>query len=604
MSSRSRPILARRRRAAAWLWAPVTFIGLMACQSPRLVPESEWNRADLARHVVLANSAGAAVDPVLPAPCDEDGDRLTVDDRVLGSPKPVIDGLRAFLDERIKAALAAGTATPEARVLVYVHGGLNEVEGSCREALDHASFLRRHEPDTYPVFLTWPSGGLESYGDEITNVSEGSRHHNLVLKAGAPTRLVLDPLGGLTRAPGAAVRQSLGLLQDIRYDLLGADPSLAPILPEKRPDRYDASQGAGWASVTPDSNVIYDAGERQPGALSRLRSYTVVPALFPIRVGLTPFVDGYGETTWRNLKRRAFASVRLEPDRAGPAPRRAASPPGEVSPCREGVQTNHGPLPDGAFGAFAVELARLLVTPVPPRPGVKPGLRYGEVTRLDLVGHSMGGIVLGELLHEFPCLEVANLVYLGSAASLNHFDKTALPYLNSQAGQRTKVYLISLHPLNERNEDVSKALPLVPRGSLLYWIDTMYEPTSRGLDKTMGSWANIMVYKGLLPAEVQRGRMVFKAFGFDPDLPQKHGELDDVICRARARACAAGDIRYAYWSPDSWSARPLANDRLPCVELATGARRPAAACPVRAPEPLGNLARPVGPGVEQPEARP
>ena len=234
--------------------------------------------------------------------------------------------------------------------------------------------------------------------------------------------------------------------------------------------------------------------------------------------------------------------------------------------------------------------------------GLSPGLRYGDVVRVDLVGHSMGGIVINEILHEFPCLKVDNLVYLASAASLDHFDKTALPYLEGPVGGQTRVYFVGLHPINESTEDLYWYFPFIPRGSLLHWIDTMYEPSSRVLAKTMGSWVNIMRYRSLLAPQVQSGRMVFKTFGFDPDLPQRHTDLNDVICRQRAKSCTAAEIAYTYWRPASWSAEPLVEPARPCIDLGTGAPLPAERCAARPPPVPPALAPPPSTGVEQPPA--
>jgi pimeloyl-ACP methyl ester carboxylesterase len=418
------------------------------------------------------------------------------------------------------------------------------------------------------------------------------------------------------------------LFDDTRYNLFGPSQIQKQYMPESISEIYNELGHYTWQEIDSDNNVVYENDENTHGNLSTIKSYTVVPALFPARVVLTPFVDGYGVTTWRNLKRRAYASVRIEPDTGGAdvlAKKLRDATWSGSGPCdyasleasksvqvniqeiaeklehvktaissdpiltmelvdiqnrisninmdfsKGGLQTNHGPPPDGAFGRFAANLVSLMNREIPTQYGLLPNVRYGDMVRLDLVGHSMGGIIVNELIHELPCMQLDNLVYLGSAASLNHFDKTVLPYLMQSKNKKTKVYFAALHPLNESNEDFSDYVPAIPRGSLLHWIDTMYEPSSRYMDKTMGSWSNMALYRRQIPEEAQRERMIFKIFGFDPDLPQRHSELNDVICKDRNEACSQkADIRFAYWDSDSWGTSALSNDRLKCLSVGSG----------------------------------
>ena len=240
---------------------------------------------------------------MMPTPCNSAP--ALVDERPLGGPIATVVGLREFIDQRIDEHIANGGSMAPVRVLVLIHGGLNQVEQSCAHALDHTRYLAEpnHEPNTYPVFLVWPSGGSDSYADEILNVSEGERHHSTLLRATGPVQVVMDPLGGLARAPSSAVRQFRSLRDSIVYNLGAhgdqpqglADKPSDPLAYSLRAMQLNAyPDTAGWAEITPSNNVIYDPGQRPPPTSQTLFDYTLVPVLFPSRVALTPFVDGYG----------------------------------------------------------------------------------------------------------------------------------------------------------------------------------------------------------------------------------------------------------------------------------------------------------------------
>ena len=67
-----------------------------------------------------------------------------------------------------------------------------------------------------------------------------------------------------------------------------------------------------------------------------------------------------------------------------------------------------------------------------------------------------------------------------------------------------------LHPRDEAWE--LNYAGFVPSGSLLEWIDEMYEPPPTIPDRTLGKWRNLRLVKHVLNTEAQK-QMVFKVFG-------------------------------------------------------------------------------------------
>lgn len=68
--------------------------------------------------------------------------------------------------------------------------------------------------------------------------------------------------------------------------------------------------------------------------------------------------------------------------------------------------------------------------------------------RITMIGHSMGTIVVNELLQLFPALPWETLVYMAGAASVRDTARATTPLLE-QNGGCTRLYGLMLHPANE-----------------------------------------------------------------------------------------------------------------------------------------------------------
>jgi pimeloyl-ACP methyl ester carboxylesterase len=153
--------------------------------------------------------------------------------------------------------------------------------------------------------------------------------------------------------------------------------------------------------------------------------------------------------------------------------------------------------------------------------------------RVTLIGHSMGAIVLNELIRTYDQIEYDDIVYMGAAASIRDLIRVVVPYLQRHPSAR--FYNLMLHPRIEAWELTWHGM--VPSGSLLEWVDEMYEPPKTMLDRTLGKWRNLRLAKHLLDLDSQK-QMVFKVFGGNADKPRMHGEFND------ADTC--------FWNPWFW----------------------------------------------------
>ena len=178
-------------------------------------------------------------------------------------------------------------------------------------------------------------------------------------------------------------------------------------------------------------------------------------------------------------------------------------------------------------------------------PGLRMVKRLNHIAKqhgkqMEFYGHSMGAHVLNGIIDEIARddhrdLKLSKLVYMGAACRINDFRRTAGRYIDAS---ETPFYNLCLRPVQEVRESWWGDLvgPVVA-GSLLTWIDAMFErPPSFG-DRTLGSYMNCVLAERLLPhgqhvrlkgfgADFQRGK--FFRRDKDSDLgPQKHGQFSD-----------------------------------------------------------------------------
>ena len=235
-------------------------------------------------------------------------------------------------------------------------------------------------------------------------------------------------------------------------------------------------------------------------------------ATIPLQVVTEPVLDTVGTSAWKNMVRRT---------------RTMFFPAGNfITVSNQPSQTT---LQYGAAYQFFDELNTFLKT--------HPDYY------LDVIGHSMGAIIVNEALRSFPDLRIKNLVYMAAACSIRDFLAVGAPYLKSHD---VEFYNLSLHPRKEIDETNADGLPA--RGSLLTWIDEFFQTPESFGDRTLGSFENVVIAYQLLP---QTNRVHLKAFGISTRKisagPQKHGEFTN----------------FPFWRSDYWSTKVALNESYP-----------------------------------------
>jgi hypothetical protein len=354
--------------------------------------------------------------------------------------------------------------TTPLRFLVFVHGGLNSYATDFKRMvalLSNEHGLLRHESTFYPYFVNWNGDFFDSIVDDVGRIRLGQARPWWVNAVTAPFVLGRRVLASVVGLPMAWTHSVLNF--------------------------QEGQRGAAEDGDT-------DLGEQ----------YILAAPLQPIRALTTSVLEAFGTPAWDIMKRRAqlAAASRLPVDQSlrvrsidDPRGVRAARPnEGAARTFIEALKTRISRVDDGAMWNF------------------KTGPCAGRSVRahITLVGHSMGAIVLNRLLlaaaipatpepaaraaaptatHGLP---VDNVVYMAPAASVDEFDAFVLPYL--RANPRTNFWLFTLSRKDEAREIGILAAVVVPRGSLLAWIDHFFEPPTTVGQGTLGRSANVRNY--------------------------------------------------------------------------------------------------------------
>jgi hypothetical protein len=162
----------------------------------------------------------------------------------------------------------------------------------------------------------------------------------------------------------------------------------------------------------------------------------------------------------------------------------------------------------------------------------------------EFYGHSMGSMVLNEVFRIAPDIRAAKVTYMAAACSIRSFQETVAPYLRRQRTLYTNsipFYNLCLHRIRERDNSMDK-VDLIPRGTLLNYIDDIFARPGTITDRTLGAWENIVRALPDLPVELrpQIHNVCFDLLpwsfaGSNTNQPQNHSSF-------------ASDFKF--WAPD------------------------------------------------------
>lgn len=420
--------------------------------------------------------------------------------------------------------------TGNRRVLLFVHGGLTSLDASIRRALALLRVIRTDGEDAaFPISINWQTALDSSYVDYAFNIRRGQDWSPWGWPL-APLYLVAD----MSRAVGSAPLTWWNMYQNDVATLRAIPWSEAKTLAELRPTLEDLFHVQYGGPCPPEvSNGSHDCRTGWELFRSGL-SWAVTQ---PTKLVSAPVVDAVGTSAWQAMRRVSHLLFHSERDFC-------------VGWDCAGLAKNHHTDTERTEGIGGLsEFLRRLRREVTAAP---------NDWEIMLVGHSMGAIVIDEILRRFPDLPVRRIVFMGAATSVRDYEDSVFPYL--QAHPETEMHHLVLHEQAELRDRVWEWFVVAPRGSLLTWIDSFFTRPETRLDRTVGRWANLAlamhntpdaipaaggatgpssVQSSLeRPTQSPRQRVYVKVFRVDHALrctdPQKHGDFADFPFWRRA----------------------------------------------------------------------
>lgn len=370
-------------------------------------------------------------------------------------------------------------------------------------------------PGYHPLFVNWRSDFLHSYTHQIGRVRQGDEIGKVEGFLTAPLLFVSDLAQALARIPSTWYKYTRRLLLSKVFEDVVVCDEEATSSERKRESIVCEYHERDWA-------------ERAP------RVARFVPSM-PFQYLWSLPTDSFGKTAWINMLRRTEFIMRH---------------PREFDAFHvHQLDTEYAAIAVGGkpnrFNGLShmAQFFRELERRIDEHQFVSPK----EPIEITLIGHSMGTIVINEVLRAFPDLPYRKIVYLAAAYSIKDFSQSVIPVLLKSKLDNIHFYNLSLDVHAEAREYTVGGFG--PTGSLLEWIDAYYTDPPTVIDRTMGKWQNVSVVRRQFP-EAARKRMTFKTFAFDTDnQPIRHGEMDD--------------LERCYWRDPYWANRARGKPDIP-----------------------------------------
>ena len=364
------------------------------------------------------------------------------------------------------------------RIVIFIHGGLNTLAGT--NARSHAITCDIMESGAYPIFIGWNSSFASTYRDHLFWIRRGNDFSYLGALL-SPFVLAADVVNGVIESPiSLAIHGYRVIGEGMRVHGVGLD----------------------GARAARDSNPQVTVGDFDESKHIRVQPLVLGLITLPLRVVATPFMRGIGPPAWEMMQRRI--RLMIEPEAESHAGRPRAHPKGMTR----------------FFESLAEFQDREEAN--------------GRSWEIDVVGHSMGSMVINELLHQelsrgrhLP--EFRRIAYLAPACSVLEFEQSVLPYL--RAHDHTEAFVLTL-PFQ------GDVMELWANGSLLLWIDDNFAHPVSEIDHTLGRLPNVLLGLHRIPEDLQPRVFVRPSGDTSPGAyaPQTHGAFSQD----------------GFWDPANW----------------------------------------------------
>lgn len=505
--------------------ATLATIALLIALAPTLAAQEAPAEFRVTEHAVFIHADGRAREALEPHEIGHRG---------------VVVGARLSPEaeaQQLSRLMAAVRSSPHDTILIYVHGGrISYEKGYNRVAVRGATI---DSAGYYPIFINWNSSAGSSLWWHLFRIRQGQDWGPLRGTLSSPFMIAGSVGRALSRAPMSLIHQTadycrvLGGMHrgDTEGRLEGSRFCPIPGVDQARRAQAEYEQALLSSTAPPGQARVplalgigtHDLGWGEGTMRVASGVFTAVPKL---ATGM--ILDGFGPGSWSEMRRRVGTMVHS---------RRDLSLPASLDP-------DYHP-PRGAAYALLDSLQEM--ARAQDADSLPAERRRSRV--FILAGHSMGTIVIDELLEHFPDLPVSRIIYLAPATTVAELETGVVRFLLRHP--TTLYYHGMLHPYADAGEWQPGMLDLVPRGSLLEWVDDYLATPDTPLDRVSGKWSNLVTATHIFPPEV-RERVVLKAFGvrdpFDRD--------DPVLYDAMREHAGFSNPAFAFWDDSSWRLRP------------------------------------------------
>jgi pimeloyl-ACP methyl ester carboxylesterase len=398
-------------------------------------------------------------------------------------------------------------------IVIYIHGGLNNIDGAIAKSAVLTDMFDEQHTSQYFIGICWNSNLMPTYGQHLFGVREGL-HQGPKAIATSPAMLIAD-------VGGAAARLPMNLASFLWQDAYTVNPR--GFTRRKLADRRYKQIRKSAKNTKLERLIVGDASDQRSLALRVGSDFGRWVVTYPVKVPSTLLLDLLGVQSWKNMLRRTRTMFEresefipmLEFEDAERLNTYLGYPPGNAVPFLDKLNYTGR---KGAMWHFGKYLVDGMDAPA-----------LGERSTITIIGHSMGAIVACELLQRFHALPVDNVVFEAAACSVSNFKTNVIPFLEEQNLRaqmatlegndpanvvKTHVYNVCLHDDAENSEKNPGELDLSQRGSLLTWIDTLYQSPESENDRTFGRWVNAILATDDFPSDIL-DRITIKEFGRD-----------------------------------------------------------------------------------------
>lgn len=410
----------------------------------------------------------------------------------------------------------------EPELLIYIHGGLNTEGSALKRALEKYRLIK--DSGKYPVFINWRSGPITTYKDHLWQIRQGEKEESTLKKVFTwPVYLFTDIGNSIVNTPKAWV-VSGGHWFDSTFNF------------KKENVRDDIAALKG-------TDIHFNGDDKDVSNWFRHIQWILTS---PSKVVTTPFTYTMAKPAWDVMLRRTSTLFYT---------------PNDLEPKDLPEKTNktvmHSPVKfKSGNGALYRFLSALEKDP------------EASKVKITLVGHSMGAIVVNNIVNLGLDLTYDNIIHMASADSTENLFNKVVPYIdcslkttcnNNKGYTPVNFYSLYLHPDNENREVSAKGF--TPSGSLLTWIDGMFTTPKTVLDKRSGRWDNMVRAIELIPPNI-KGQMHFTIFGIQGDKKCSKEQVkslkiegeDGLNCTAQEHG-DFGDL--PFWREEVWKGEHL-----------------------------------------------